>query len=68
MWLQYLLHNTLHSMNAQLDEEHYHEIMMDNLSKATQAMDDVIRAGVRVDWLDWILQMIHEDREFQLLF
>lgn len=55
-------------MNAQLDEEHYHEIMMDNLSKATQAMDDVIRAGVRVDWLDWILQMIHEDREFQLLF
>lgn len=43
-------------------------ISTNNHTEATQAMDDVTCAHIRVDWLDLILQRIHKDRQCQPLF
>lgn len=40
---------------------------MDNIADAAQVMSDVMSTRVKVDWLDWTLQRIHEDMESQLL-
>lgn len=47
---------------------HYSNHHADKLIEMAQVMGDVMSARVKVDWMDQILQMIHEDRERHILF
>lgn len=64
-WLQYwfFLLDALPGIDVQLDRHTILTISTNNLSEVAQAMDNVIIVEVRVDWLNGILQRIHEDRE-----
>lgn len=65
---RFFLLNSRCGIFPQLEGHNILTITKDTITKAAQAMGNIMSAGFRVDWLDQILQRIHEDREYRVLF